>query len=62
MPKNKASQESWTERERRHINLEDDPNFDATDKLPGDKIPGADQTPAPAQVRPRRPPKLEEQQ
>ena len=46
MPKDKPSQESWIERERRHVNREDDPNFDPTDKLPGDKIPGADQTPA----------------
>ena len=46
MPKDKPSQESWIERERRHVNREDDPNFDPTDQLPSDKIPGADQTPA----------------
>jgi hypothetical protein len=41
----KPSQEGAIERERRHINREDDPHFDPTDKIPGDKIPGADQTP-----------------
>ena len=45
MPKDKPSQESLLERERRHINREDDPSFDPADKLPGKKIPGADQTP-----------------
>ena len=61
MSKDKASQESSAERERRHINREDDPNFDPTDKLPGDKIPGADQTPASAHVNSRRTPRLEKQ-
>ena len=42
---NKPSQESSLARERRHINREDDPHFDPTDKTAGDKIPGADQTP-----------------
>ena len=47
MPENKPSQEGVLERESRHVNREDDPHFDPMDKLPGDKIPGADQTPAP---------------
>jgi hypothetical protein len=38
-------QEGAIARERRHINREDDPHFDPTDKIGGDKIPGADQTP-----------------
>ena len=42
---NKPSQEDPIERERRHINREDDPHFDPTDKTAGHKIPGADQTP-----------------
>jgi hypothetical protein len=46
MPNTKSSQEGLLERERRHINRDGDPNFDPTNKLPGDKIPGADQTPA----------------
>jgi hypothetical protein len=62
MSKDNTSQESSLERERRHINREDDPNVDPTDKLPGDKIPGADQTPATARVRPRRHQKREEKQ
>ena len=41
--RDKPSQEGLLERERRHINREDDPHFDPTDKTPGDKIPGADQ-------------------
>ncbi len=45
MVKEKPSQEALRERERRHINRDEDPSFDPTDKLPGDKIPGADQTP-----------------
>ena len=47
MPENNPSQEGVLERESRHVNREDDPHFDPMDKLPGDKIPGADQTPAP---------------
>jgi hypothetical protein len=47
MPENKPSQEGVLERESRHVNCEDDPHFDPMDKLPGDNIPGADQTPAP---------------
>ena len=43
MPKEKSSQEELLERERRHVNRDEDPSFDPTDKLPGDKIPGADQ-------------------
>jgi hypothetical protein len=46
MPKDKPSQEGLLERERRHINRDEDPNFDPTKKSPGKKIPGADQTPA----------------
>ena len=38
-------EERAIERERRHINREDDPHFDPTDKISGNKIPGADQTP-----------------
>ena len=41
----KSSQEGLLERERRHINREDDPHFDPLDKTTGDKIPGADQAP-----------------
>ena len=41
--RDKPSQEGLLERERRHINREDDPHFDPTDKTPGDMIPGADQ-------------------
>ena len=44
-PHDKPSQDGLRERERRHINREDDPHFDPTDKTAGDKIPGADQTP-----------------
>jgi len=47
MSENNPSQEGVLERESRHVNREDDPHFDPMDKLPGDKIPGADQTPAP---------------
>jgi hypothetical protein len=47
MPENNPSQEGVLERESRHVNREDDPHFDPMDKLPGDNIPGADQTPAP---------------
>ena len=43
--RDKHSEERSLERERRHINREDDPHFDPTDKTAGDKIPGADQTP-----------------
>ena len=43
--RDKTSQECLRERERRHINREDDPHFDPTDKTDGDKIPGADQAP-----------------
>ena len=43
--RDKPSQEDPIERERRHINREDDPHFDPTDKTAGHKIPGADQTP-----------------
>ena len=43
--RDKSSQESSLERERRYINREDDPHFDPLDKTPGGKIPGADQTP-----------------
>ena len=50
MPENKPSQEGVLERESRHVNREDDPHFDPMDKLPGDNIPGADQTPAPKLV------------
>ena len=39
----KPSSEALRDRERRHINREDDPHFDPTDKTDGDKIPGADQ-------------------
>jgi hypothetical protein len=46
MPENKPSQERVLERKSRDVR-EDDPDFDPMDKLPGDKIPGADQTPAP---------------
>ena len=42
---NKPPQEGSLERERRHINREDDPHYDPTDKTAGDKSPGADQTP-----------------
>jgi hypothetical protein len=42
--RDKPSEEGLLERERRHINREDDPHFDPTDKTPGDKIPGADQS------------------
>ena len=50
-PSDKPSQEDAIERERRHINREDDPHFDPTDKFVGNTIPGADQTPN-HQVRP----------
>jgi len=43
MPKNKPSQNGLSERESRHINREDDPNFDPADKTRGNRIPGADQ-------------------
>ena len=36
--RDKPSQEGLLERERRHINREDDPHFDPTDKTAGDKI------------------------
>jgi hypothetical protein len=42
---NKPPREDLLERERRHINRDDDPHFDPTDKTSGDKIPGADQAP-----------------
>ena len=42
---NKPPQEDLLERERRHINRDDDPHFDPTDKTSGDKIPGADHAP-----------------
>jgi len=45
MPKNKPSQNGLSERESRHINREDDPNFDPADKTRGNRIPGADQQP-----------------
>jgi hypothetical protein len=45
MPKDKPSQDGALERERRHINRNEDPNFDPIKNLPGKKIPGADQTP-----------------
>jgi len=45
LPHDKPSQEGVRERERRHINREDDPHFDSTDKTAGEKIPGADQAP-----------------
>ena len=41
--RDKLSKEGLLERESRHINREDDPHFDPTDKTLGDKIPGADQ-------------------
>lgn len=41
----KPPQERAIDRERRHVNREDDPHFDPTDKIAGNKIPGADQTP-----------------
>ena len=43
--RDKPSQEGLLERERRHVDREDDPHFDPTDKTPGDKIPGPDQAP-----------------
>ena len=43
--RDKLSKEGPLERESRHINREDDPHFDPTDKTLGDKIPGADQAP-----------------
>ena len=43
LPHDTPKPESLRERERRHINREDDPHFDPTDKTAGDKIPGADQ-------------------
>ena len=42
--RDQPSQEGLLERERRHINRDDDPHFDPNDKTSGDKIPGADQT------------------
>ena len=45
LPHDTPKPESLRERERRHINREDDPHFDPTDKTAGDKIPGADQAP-----------------
>ena len=47
MPESKPSQEGVLARESRYVNREDDPHFDPLNKLPGDKIPGADQTPPP---------------
>ena len=47
MPKSKPLQKGALARESRYVNREDDPHFDPLNKLPGDKIPGADQTPAP---------------
>ena len=52
--RDKPPQDGAVERERRHINREDDPHFDPTDKTAGNKIPGADQTP---NHEVRRPPK-----
>ena len=46
MPESKPLQEGVLARESRYVNREDDPHFDPLNKLPGDKIPGADQTPA----------------
>ena len=43
--RDKLSKEGLLERESRHINRDDDPHFDPTDKTLGDKIPGADQAP-----------------
>jgi hypothetical protein len=40
-PLSKPPQEGAAERERRHINREDDPHFDPTDKVLGGGIPGA---------------------
>ena len=45
--RDKLSKEGLLERESRHINREDDPHFDPTDKTLGDRIPGADQAPNP---------------
>lgn len=45
LSENKPPQEDLRERERRHINRDDDPHFDPTDKTSHDKIPGADQAP-----------------
>ena len=41
--RDQPSREGLLERERRHINREDDPHFDPTDKSASEKIPGADQ-------------------
>jgi hypothetical protein len=54
----KPPQEGSIERERRYINREDDPHFDPMDKIAGDKIPGADQTPNHKVRRTTRPGKL----
>ena len=43
--RDKLAKEGPLRRESRHINREDDPHFDPTDKILGDKIPGADQAP-----------------
>jgi hypothetical protein len=51
-------QEGASARERRHVNREDDPHFDPLDKIAGDKIPGADQTPNHKVRRTTRPGKL----